>query len=93
MGLVDADYKFIWVDVGTNGSTSDATVFNKSELKDVIENQNIGFPEAVLLPCDDKNIPYFIVGDDAFPLRTWLIETVFKKKPEHRRAYIQLQTQ
>ncbi|XP_062576078.1 uncharacterized protein LOC134237961 [Saccostrea cucullata] len=74
MGLVDADYKFIWVDVGANGSASDATVFNNSELKDVTKNQNIGFPEADPLPNDNRNIPYFIVGDDAFPLRTWLMK-------------------
>lgn len=30
MALVDANYKFIWVDVGANGSASDATVFNAS---------------------------------------------------------------
>ena len=63
MRLVDADYKFIWVDVGANGCASDATVFNNSELKDVIENQDIGIPEAVPLPCDDKDIPYFIMGE------------------------------
>ncbi|XP_062592427.1 putative nuclease HARBI1 [Saccostrea cucullata] len=74
MGLVDADYKFIGVDIGANGSASDATVFNNLELKDVIENQNIGFPEADPLPNDNRNIPYFIVGDDAFPLRTWLMK-------------------
>ncbi|XP_062567550.1 putative nuclease HARBI1 [Saccostrea cucullata] len=54
MGLVDADYKFIWVDVGANGSASDATVFNNSELKDVVENHNIGFPEDAPLPNDNR---------------------------------------
>lgn len=47
MVLADASYKFNWVDIGANGSASDATVFNNSDLKDVIENKNIGFPEAV----------------------------------------------
>ena len=27
LALVDADYKFIWVDVGANGSTSDGFVY------------------------------------------------------------------
>ena len=26
--LVDADYKFIWADIGTNGSASDAQIVN-----------------------------------------------------------------
>ncbi|MCM8858028.1 MAG: transposase family protein [Candidatus Thiodiazotropha sp.] len=74
MALVDADYKFIWVDVGANGSASDATVFNQSELKETIENGSIGFPAADPLPQDDRPMPYFIIADDAFPLRTWLMK-------------------
>ena len=44
MTLVDADYRFIWVDFGTEGSCSDAQNFNDSERKK-IEDGSIGFPE------------------------------------------------
>lgn len=74
MALVDAEYKFICVDVGANGSASDAQVFNQSELKETIENSAIGFPASDPLPSDDRPMPYFIIGDDAFPLRTWLMK-------------------
>lgn len=74
MALVDADYKFSWVDVGANGCASDATIFNHSELKETFENGSIGLPAADPLPHDDQPMPYFIVGDDAFPLRTWLMK-------------------
>ncbi|XP_062605326.1 heat shock 70 kDa protein 12B-like [Saccostrea cucullata] len=47
---------------------------DNSELKDVIENHNIGFPVAAPLPNDNRNIPYFILGDDTFHLRTWLMK-------------------
>jgi hypothetical protein len=33
MALVDAEYKFIWIDVGTAGSHSDAQVFNGQPLR------------------------------------------------------------
>ena len=33
LGVVDADYMFIWADVGSNGSTSDGGVFNRSDRK------------------------------------------------------------
>lgn len=72
MGLVYAGYEFIWIYIGGFTSVSDVTVFNSSELKNVIESQNIGFPEAVLFPCDDRNIPCFLIGDNASPLRTCL---------------------
>ena len=43
LALADADYRFIWVDVGANGSASDCQVFNESDLKDCIDSRIIGF--------------------------------------------------
>ncbi|XP_041467424.1 putative nuclease HARBI1 [Lytechinus variegatus] len=33
MALVDAQYRFLWIDVGAEGSTSDAQLFNSCELR------------------------------------------------------------
>ena len=33
MALVDADYNFLWADVGSIGASSDAQIYNESELK------------------------------------------------------------
>ena len=74
LALVDADYKFIWADVGSQGSSSDAQVFNHGPLRQRLENGTIGFPEPDPLPHDDKPTPYFFVGDDAFPLRSWMMK-------------------
>ena len=37
LALVDADYKFIYVDVGCNGRVSDGSVFQSSTLADAIK--------------------------------------------------------
>ena len=74
LGVVDADNKFIWADVGSNGSTSDCGVFNRSDLKAALDDGTIGLPPDDPLPTDDEPFPYFLVGDDAFPLRTWLMK-------------------
>ena len=71
MGLVDADYKFIWADIGGNWSASDA---DNSEIKEFAEDGTIGFPAPDALPNDYQNVPYFFIGDDAFALR----ETMMK---------------
>jgi len=65
MALVDANYKLIWVIVGANGSAS--------ELRIVLEEDNLGLPDADTLPGDERNTPFFLIGDDAFPLRTWML--------------------
>ena len=60
MALVDADCKFIWVDIGANGSASDAAIFNHSDMKGVIENGIIGFPAAgPLLMMTDRCLILF----------------------------------
>ena len=79
LALVDGDYKFLWSDIGSNGSASDAQVFNGSELKDAIEDGSIGFPPPAPLPGDDRPMPYFIIGDDAFALRTWMMKPYSKR--------------
>ncbi len=74
LALVDGDYKFLWVDVGQTGSSSYAQIFNQCELKEVTEDRTIGFPPEDPLPKDDRMMPYFILGDDAFALKTWLMK-------------------
>jgi hypothetical protein len=76
--LVDADYKFLWVDIGANGSALDAQVFNSCELKEAIDSGEINLPDPVPLP-HDKEMPYFIVGGDAFALRTWMMKPYSKR--------------
>ncbi len=74
LGLVDADYKFIWVNVGASGACSDAQIWNQSDLRQHMLDGDIHIPPADALLGDDKDIPYFIVGDDALALRTWLMK-------------------
>ena len=80
--LVDADYKFLWVDIGAQGSASDAQIWNDNDLKRAIEIGVIGFPDADPLPGDveDHPMPYFIIGDDAFDMKSTLM------KPYSRRS-------
>lgn len=80
LAIVDADYKFIWVSVGANGSASDAQLFNNSELKHMLEENNLGLPPPDPVPGDDNNTPYFLIGDDAFPLKTWMMKPYSRRK-------------
>jgi len=74
LAVVDADYKFMWANIGGNGSASDAGVFNNCGLRNALEEDTLGFPPPEPLRGDDTDIPFFMVGDDAFPLRTWLMK-------------------
>ena len=74
LALVDGQYKFRWVDAGTAGSCSDAQIFNASQLKRRIEDGRIGFPDPAPITQGGRDVPYFILADDAFALKTWLMK-------------------
>lgn len=82
MTLVDADYKFLYVDVGAQGRISDAGVFNNCKLSRKLENNSLSIPPADFLPGTDILCPYMIVADDAFPLKTYIM------KPYSRRGMV-----
>ncbi|GFR86328.1 hypothetical protein ElyMa_002464700 [Elysia marginata] len=74
LALVDAKYRFLYVDVGANGRSGDAGVFKDSTLLKGIEEGRLGIPEGKALPSTDNIQPMVIVGDDAFPLRKFLLK-------------------
>ena len=88
MALVDADYKFIYVNCGANGSGSDGGVFNATALREALEDGTIGLPPPEPIAGGDRPVPYFIVGDDAFPLRTWLMKPLpLRNMTKQQRIY------
>ncbi len=92
MGLVDADYKFLWANVGIEGSASDAGVFNQSPLEAALREGTLGLPDPEPLPHDDRDTPYFIIGDDAFPLRTWLVKPYSHRYLSHEERIFNYRT-
>ena len=83
MAIVDADYKFIWVIVGSYGSSSDGQIFNNSELRPMLEEGTLGLPPPSPLPHDDRDTPYFLIGDDAFPLKPWMMKPYSRRHLDH----------
>jgi hypothetical protein len=56
------------------GSASDAQIYNNCELKEGAEDGSIVFPDPDPLPYDTQNVPYFLIGDDAFALRKTMMK-------------------
>lgn len=74
LALVDAEYKFLYVDVGAQGRASDATMWEKCNLRKYLEEKKLEVPGDASLPNSDLQSPYVFVGDDWFPLKTYLMK-------------------
>ena len=74
MAVAGGDYRFLFVDIGANGSCADSGIFKLTNIYKAIIDGVAGLPEADQLPNDDIDVPYSFIGDDAFGLRTWLMK-------------------
>ena len=78
--IVDADYKFLWVNAGASGSSSNVQIFNRSKLKRRIENGTLGLPPPEPLGPGGANLHYFVLGDDAFALMPLLVKPYSRRQ-------------
>ena len=84
MALVDANYKFITVDVGDYGSNADGAVFRKSAFgqRFLDNDMDVPPPKTILNAEHLGSLPYVIVADEAFPLKpNIMISFGFSFKP------------
>lgn len=83
LALVDANYRFIWVDVGSYGKNSDSGIFTNSKLCKYLDEEQLNVPEDAALPGTNVLAPYVIVGDEAFPLKRNLMRPYPGSQTEH----------
>lgn len=74
MALSDAKYKFSYIDVGQSGHNSDGGVFNYSTLPNALKNKTLNIAPNKRLPKTDKSMPFVIVADDAFAIKSYLMK-------------------
>ena len=83
MALVDAQYRFLWTQIGDVSSSSDGQIWNHCDFRQALQDGVLGVPDADPLPGDDVNTTYYIIGDDAFSMRTWLIKPFRRRGLDH----------
>jgi len=66
--VVDANYNFLYVNVGSQGRISDGGVFNQTSFKRLLDDCKLNLPTDCVLPGREMPIPYVFLADDAFPL-------------------------
>lgn len=74
LAIVDAEYRFLLVDFGTNGRISDGGVLQNTTFYEKLKNDSLHIPPPDDV-CDNFTyVPYAFVADDAFPLRVDILK-------------------
>uniref|UniRef100_A0A3P9KWN5 DDE Tnp4 domain-containing protein n=1 Tax=Oryzias latipes TaxID=8090 RepID=A0A3P9KWN5_ORYLA len=70
LALVDADYRFLVVDVGSYGSNSDGGIFANSGLGKALRDGTLNVPPKSELPGAPElgKVNHVVVADEAFPI-------------------------
>ena len=69
LALVDANYRFIYINIGVYGSNSDGSIFKASKFGKKYMAHRMGIPAYKHLPNFVTDpVPHGFVADEAFPL-------------------------
>lgn len=66
LALVDTNYLFTVIDVGSYGRENDSTIFQSSILGQKLHEEALDLPEEEELVFGEPKMPYVIVADEAF---------------------------
>jgi hypothetical protein len=88
MAVVDANYKFLYVDIGQYGRLSDGGVYNKCSLSSLLADNRLHVPPATAIKNTETVLPYVLVADDAFALKPYVMKPyAFRKCTNQQRIY------
>lgn len=73
LGICDANYNFLFVDIGASGRRSDGGIFKDSNIGKKFVNGAMNLPPPKQLMADGNSLPYVLVGNEAFELTNYLM--------------------
>lgn len=73
LAICDSKYRFTMVDIGAYGSQSDGGIFKESLFGQKFDEDQFNIPRPQLLIGTNIDLPYFLVADEAFPLKNYIM--------------------
>lgn len=73
LAVVNANYEFICIDVGSYGHNCDSTIFKDSNFGRKLMDGSLGIPDPVEYPGSSIKGPFCLISDEGFPLHKNII--------------------
>ena len=91
LAICDATYCFTVFDLGQYDSNNNSGVLANSHLGQLFDDNLLNVPpDSKLLETDDEMLPYFLLGDEIFPLKRWLMRPFPGKDADEEKNSAQL---
>lgn len=92
LALVDADYRFLAIDVGSYGGNSDGDIFADSVLGRALQRGTLNVPPPLEHPSAPElgKVNHVIVADEAFPMKPYLLQPYGGKRLEEDKRIFNL---
>ena len=76
LAVCNSNYEIIWTSIGAEGKSSDSGIWKRSPIYQALHNRRnpLEIPAPERLQRDGPRLPYFFVGDDAFPLSSFMMK-------------------
>jgi len=78
-GVADSESRLIFIDIGPYGKQSDGGTFSASTLCHFLENSESTLPKPARFEGSGMEVPFLILGDEAYPLKTYLMKHFTRK--------------
>ena len=74
MAVCDANYCFTMIDLRQYGSNNDSGILASSVMGEMFDNGEMNLPApSKIYQSSDQDLLYFLLGDEIFPLKDWLM--------------------
>jgi hypothetical protein len=80
MAIVDANYRFIYANVGAQGRMSDGGVYSQCTFSSLFDEKALGLPDPSRITDSEIIMPYVLVADEAFPLKSNIMKPYPRRK-------------
>lgn len=88
LAVCDANYRFIYINIGSYGKASDSAIYKNSDLYQKMQQNTLNIPNDIPVSANGDPLPFVFVGDEAFSLSTHMLRPYGGKNLTHKKENI-----